>query len=268
MARVISIINQKGGVGKTATATSLAAALNELGHKTLLIDADKQCNSTDAYRAAIDNTATLYDVILERGKHTVNINDAIQGIKGREIVAADPNLSEAEVKYSTDISQIYRLKEALADLDQSWEFVVIDTNPDLNKLLTACILGCQDIIVPVTPDKYPIDGLVSLVNNLDMLKKTVSGVDARICGILITRCPKAKRILKEQIMTNIDAAAEQMNTRVFKTVITERETMKQAQAASMTVIDFARNSETAKEYMQLAEEYLGNLKETLRADNG
>lgn len=256
MARVISIINQKGGVGKTATSTSLAAALNELGHKTLLIDADKQCNSSDAYRAVIENSATLYDVILERGKHTVNINEAIQGNPGREIVAADPNLSEAEVKYSTDISQIYRLKDALKELDPKWEYVIVDTNPDLNKLLTACILASDDIIVPVTPDKYPIDGLVSLVKNLEMLKSTVSSVGARICGILITRCPKAKRILKEQIMENIDAAAEQMNTRVFKTVITERETMKQAQAASMTVIDFAKTSETSKEYIKLAEEYL------------
>lgn len=256
MARVISIINQKGGVGKTATATSLAAAMNELGHKTLLIDADKQCNSTDAYRAVIENAATLYDVILERGKHTVNINDAIQGKPGREIVAADPNLSEAEVKYSTDISQIYRLRDALKELDPKWEYVIVDTNPDLNKLLTACILASDDIIVPVTPDKYPIDGLVSLVKNLEMLKSTVSSVEAKICGILITRCPKAKRILKDQIMANIDAAAEQMNTRVFKTVITERETMKQAQASSMTVIDFARSSETSKEYIKLAEEYL------------
>ena len=256
MAYVIAIANQKGGVGKTASSTALAAAFNDLGHKTLLIDADKQGNASDAYNAVIEDTATLYDVILEREKHAVDINEAIQGKPGREIIAADPNLSEAEVKYSNDLSQIYRLRDALKNLDKKWEFVIIDTNPDLNKLLTACMIASDEIIIPITPDKYPIDGLVTLVKNINLLKQTVAGVNVKVGGILMTRVPKAHRILKDQILDNIDVAAEQLDTKVFKTIIHEKVSIGQAQAACMSVIDFDRKCETSLEYIQLAEEIL------------
>ena len=98
MPTVICVANQKGGIGKTTTATAVASILNEKGHPTLIIDSDLQCNTTDTYRASFEGVETLYDVLLD--DKPANINDVIQHTEMGDIVAADPLLREADSKLS------------------------------------------------------------------------------------------------------------------------------------------------------------------------
>lgn len=111
--KVITFVNQKGGVGKTTTATAIAYILNTLGQKTLLIDADEQCNSTDLYRADIDGVATLYDLILDDDPCTVD--EAIQHTEFGDIIAGDPGLNTEDRKLSENRDYL-RLKENSAVL--------------------------------------------------------------------------------------------------------------------------------------------------------
>ena len=112
---VICIANQKGGIGKTTTATALASILAEQGKKTLLIDADPQGNSTDTYRAISKDTATLYDVILDRDD-PLPIAEAIQHTEIGDIVASDPELKKADITLANDAAALYILREALEEL--------------------------------------------------------------------------------------------------------------------------------------------------------
>ena len=115
MAEVICIANQKGGIGKTTTATALASILASQGKKTLLIDADPQGNSTDTYRAISKDMATLYDVVLDRDD-PLPIAEAIQKTEIGDIVASDPELKKADITLANDAAALYILKEALEEL--------------------------------------------------------------------------------------------------------------------------------------------------------
>ena len=123
MPTVICVANQKGGIGKTTTATAVASILNEKGHPTLIIDSDLQCNTTDTYRASFEGVETLYDVLLD--DKPANINDVIQHTEMGDIVAADPLLREADSKLSTKGIAGYKvLKKALSKL-RGYEYVIM-----------------------------------------------------------------------------------------------------------------------------------------------
>ena len=157
MAKIISVANQKGGIGKTTTATSIATILSQKGHKTLLIDSDLQCNSTDTYRASFDGVATLYDILLE--ENPSDINEVIQHTEMGDIIAADPLLREADSKLSTKgISGYKILKNALATL-HDYDYVVIDTAPAINMVLRNVLTASNYFIIPMTADRYGYQGL-------------------------------------------------------------------------------------------------------------
>ena len=167
--QVICIANQKGGIGKTTTATALASILEANGHKTLLIDADPQGNSTDTYRAISKDTATLYDVVLDR-EDPLPIMDAIQHTEIGDIVASDPELKTADTSLPNDGDEYFILQEALEKLD-GYEYVVIDTAPADNKLLKNCLIASDKVVIPITADRYAIQGLSDLNKTLVKIKK-------------------------------------------------------------------------------------------------
>ena len=138
MATVYVIANQKGGIGKTTTATTLAGILNQKG-KTLLIDADPQGNSTSTYQAAIEDTATLYDVMVD--EDPVPLDEAVQHMENGDIVASDPLLAKAGKLLDGNVEGMYRLQDALEMLD-GYDYIVIDTAPSLDIVLYNCHGGC------------------------------------------------------------------------------------------------------------------------------
>ena len=131
MATVFVVANQKGGIGKSTTATNLAGILGKKA-KTLLIDADPQGNSTSTYEAKVEDVATLYDVMIDSDR--LPIAEAIQHTENGDIVASDPLLVKAEKMLDGDVEGFYRLKDALEGLED-YKYVVIDTAPSLNIIL-------------------------------------------------------------------------------------------------------------------------------------
>ena len=121
--KVIVIANQKGGIGKTTTATALASILAEKGFKSLLIDADQQGNSTDTYKAQVEGAATLYDVLLEENR--ISLKAAIQKTENGNIVASDPLLRKADEVLNNDVEGLYRLQDALEELE-GYDYVIVD----------------------------------------------------------------------------------------------------------------------------------------------
>lgn len=248
--KVYVVANQKGGIGKTTTATNLAGILNKTA-KTLLIDADPQCNSTSTYAAEVENVATLYDVIIDSEK--LPLEDAIQHTENGDIVASDPLLAKAEKLLDGDVEGFYRLKDAIDMLD-GYEYVVIDTAPSLNVILYNCLIAADEVIIPVTADEYAIQGI-------DQLKDTIMAVKRRqnrnlsIAGLLLVKYA-GRSNLERKVRDEIEEFAKEMGTILFNTPIRECVKTKEAQEAKKLLIDYAPKCNTCVDYVEFSKELI------------
>lgn len=252
MATIFCIANQKGGIGKTTTATALASILNASWHKTLLIDADPQGNSTDTYRAMSKDTATLFDVILDI-EDPLPIMDAIQHTEIGDIIASDPLLKEADTKFPSDGEEYFRLKDALENLS-GYEYVVIDTAPADNKLLKNCLVAADKVIIPITADRYAIQGLSDLNKTIATQKKR-NNPKLEIAGLLLVKYKKRQTLARE-VKTALENIADIMHTKVFQTSIRESTIAQKAQAARTTLINYDSKCSTSIDYINFVEELL------------
>lgn len=249
--KTIVIANQKGGVGKTTTATSLASILSRQGYKVLLIDADLQGNSTDTYRAKIDSTATLYDVILDEDR--ILINEAIQHTEVGDIIASDPLLRKADEVLNSDVEGLFRLQESLEQLKE-YDYTIVDTAPTVNSLLYNCLIAADNVIIPITADRYGLQGLSQLSETICKIQKR-QNPKLKIAGLLLVRY-NARTNISREVRENLIDIAKQMNTRLFDTTIRESTKMREAQALRKTLIDYAENSTTALDYKNFTKEVL------------
>ena len=248
MATVFVVANQKGGIGKSTTATNLAGILGQKA-KTLLIDADPQGNSTSTYNAKIEDVATLYDVIIDSDK--LPISEAIQHTENGDIVASDPLLVKAEKMLDGDLEGFYRLKDALDDLDE-YKYIVIDTAPSLNIILYNCLIAADKVIIPVTADSYAIQGIQQLYDTIMSVKKR-QNKDLSIAGLLLVRY-SGRSNLERETRESIEKTAKQMGTKLFKTVIRECVKTKEAQEYKKLLIDYAPKCNTCIDYIDFAKE--------------
>ncbi|WP_035767903.1 ParA family protein [Butyrivibrio sp. NC2002] len=248
MATVFVVANQKGGIGKSTTATNLAGILGQKA-KTLLIDADPQGNSTSTYNAKIEDVATLYDVIIDSDK--LPISEAIQHTENGDIVASDPLLVKAEKMLDGDLEGFYRLKDALDDLGE-YKYIVIDTAPSLNIILYNCLIAADKVIIPVTADSYAIQGIQQLYDTIMSVKKR-QNKDLSIAGLLLVRY-SGRSNLERETRENIEKTAKQMGTKLFKTVIRECVKTKEAQEYKKLLIDYAPKCNTCIDYIDFAKE--------------
>lgn len=247
---VFVVANQKGGIGKTTTATNLAGILGKK-KKTLLIDADPQCNSTHTYDAKVENVATLYDVIIDSEK--LPIVEAIQHTENGDIVASDPLLAKAEKLLDGDVEGFYRLKDALDELS-GYEYVVIDTAPSLNVILYNALIAADQVIIPVTADSYAMQGI-------DQLSETIMAVKRRqnreleIAGLLLVKYA-GRSNLEKTTREEIAEHAKAMGTKLFTTTIRECVKTKEAQEKKKLLIDYAPKCNTCVDYIEFSKELL------------
>lgn len=251
---VICVANQKGGIGKTTTATSVATILTEKGYRTLLIDADLQCNSTDTYRASFDGVATLYDILLD--DDPADINSVIQHTDMGDIIAADPLLREADTKLSTKgISGYKVLKNSLAKL-QNYDFVLIDTAPAINMVLRNALVASDYVIIPTTADRYGFQGLYGLHMSINDAREL--NPKLKISGILLVRFNERTRLARET-RAALDETAKNLGTSVYKTTIRECNKVKEAQTLQSTLLKYDKSCTAAKDYISFVDELLEDI---------
>ncbi len=252
MSKVFVVANQKGGIGKSTTATNLAGILGKSA-KTLLIDADPQGNSTSTYDAKIEDVPTLYDVIIDSDK--LPISEAIQHTENGDIVASDPLRVKAEKMLDGDLEGFYRLKDALEELE-GYEYVVIDTATSLNIILYNCLIAADKVIIPVTADSYAMQGIQQLYDTIMSVKRRQNR-ELAIAGLLLVRY-SGRSNLEREIRENIEKIAEQMGTKLFNTVIRECVKTKEAQESKKLLIDYAPKCNTCLDYIEFTDELLGD----------
>lgn len=246
--KTIAIINQKGGVGKSTTAFTLASGLKNKGYKTLCIDMDAQGNLS--YTAdANDDLLTIYDLLAE----DANINQAIQHTKNFDLIASSKALSGAD-GFITDIGKEYKLKEILESVKNNYDYIIIDTPPALGILTVNALTACDSVIIPAQADIYSLQGIEQLSKTIQPIKKYCND-KLKIDGILLTRySPRA--ILSREVAEIANDLAQNLNTKVFKSTIREAIAVKESQINKQSLFDYAPNSNVTNDYLNFVNEIL------------
>ena len=251
MGKIISVANQKGGVGKTTTTVTLCAILAKKGKKVLLIDADPQGNATSGLGVTKEIEVSLYDVLV--GEATAE--EAIQStnIKNLKVCPSNINLAGAEVELVSMMSREQRLKEKLDEVKDKFDFILIDCPPSLGLITLNSFTASDSILIPVQCEYYALEGLGQLLNTVNLVKKHLNkGLE--IEGALLTMYD-ARTNLSNQVVKEVK---KYFDEKVYKTVIPRNVRLSEAPSYGMPITLFDPHSKGAKSYEKFAKEFIKN----------
>lgn len=248
---IISITNQKGGVGKSTTAYALGTGLKQRGFKVLLIDFDAQGNITNTANTE-DDTNSIYDVMLKK----VKAAEAIQQTLQTDILIASRNLTSLNMELNGPGKE-FRLKEILEKLKSIYDFIIIDTPPALDVLTINALTASDNVIIPSQADIYSLQGIGQLYETIQAVKQYCNK-DLKISGILLTRF-NSRNILSRDMVELIKETAKQINTSLYNSVIRECISIKEAQASQQDIFNYAPKSNAAIDYNSFISEFLGSV---------
>ena len=246
--QIIAILNRKGGVGKTATVHALGAALMQRKKKVLFIDADGQSNLTLSLNAREDAKG-LSDVFHEK----CTIKEAIQKTEGGYIIPGNEELQTLDVTLVVEKKANY-LKQALKDLDNMFDYCIIDTPAALGMITINCLAAADKVIIPAQADIYSVQGLNRLLGTIQDLK-TLKGIDVNVSGVLLTRF-NPRTVISKQLSEDLEGLTRHYKTKVFKARIPECNAIREAAMMQEDIFSYAPGSKAAEEYMNFVNEFL------------
>lgn len=261
MARVISIANQKGGVGKTTTAINLAAALAASELKVLLVDSDPQGNSTTGLgvEKSPENN-TLYQVLLRE----VPIQDAIvpTTAEGLSILPTDQNLVAVNLDLVDADEREARLKTALDSVADEFQYVVIDCPPALDLLTLNALVASDSVLIPIQCEFFALEGISQLIDTVDRVKDSFNP-DLKIEGVLLTMYDDRTNLTR-QVEADL---REFFGREVFKTIIPRTVRLAEAPSFGKSILSYDPRSRGAEAYIQLAKEVLSHEQARVRQES-
>lgn len=249
--QIISVANQKGGVGKTTTACNLSAGLAVRGYKTLLVDLDQQRNATSSFELPKFDT-TLANVLVGEKSELRNISEAIYETHLENLDLVPASIRLALLEKQTSMREQYMLKDSLSNLS-GYDFVVIDCPPSLGATLTQALLASNYVIVPIAAEYYSLEGSGDLNETIHEAKR--ANQDLKVLGYLITRYDKRNNICKQAL----SKVQEMYQDIVFETIISVNVSLQTAPAYNKTIYEYAPKSSGAENYLFLTDEVLERL---------
>ena len=243
--RVIALINQKGGTGKTTTAINVGSALSRCGLKCLLVDIDPQGNlsQSSGYDELEDGDITTYEVL--KG---VSILSGIEE-GGYDVLPTDIRLSAAEIELGSNDEDKYLLKNALKRVEDRYDVVIIDSPPSFNILSLMALTAATEVIIPVQAMYLPLKGVAQLRETIELVKEQFNP-ELEIAGVLLTFFD-GRRNLDKDVLEALEQAFE---GKVFKTKISQSTKIAEAPSYGKDVIAYSPSSKGAKQYIALAKE--------------
>ena len=251
MGKIISVVNQKGGVGKTTTAVNLTAALTEAGKKVLLCDFDPQANATSGI--GVDKRKikkSVYDVIID----DVLTQDAVVQTKYGDVLPSSTDLAGAAVELLSVPEPNYRLRNALHTIQDQYDVIFIDCPPSLELLTINALAASDGILVPVQCEYYALEGLADLMTTLRLIKKRINPA-LEIFGVLLTMFD-GRTNFSTQVAQEV---RKHFPGKAFATVIPRNVRLAEAPSHGLPITVYDRSSRGAKAYQAITQEIIRKL---------
>ena len=250
MGRVISVANQKGGVGKTTTTINLGATLAYQGKKVLLIDSDAQGNSTSGLGISKgDITEDIYDVLINGAPISEVLVPSSR--ENMDVVPASIQLAGAEVELSNMDHRETRLKEAIEEVKDEYDYIFIDCPPSLGHLTINAFTASDSVLIPVQCEYYALEGLSQLLNTIRFVQKHFNN-ELKIEGVLLTMLDRRTNLGYEVV----EEVKKYFHEKVYDTIIPRNVRLSEAPSYGLSIIDYDKSSIGAQKYEELAKEVL------------
>jgi len=253
LSKVIAIVNQKGGVGKTTTAVNLSAALAQKGKRVLLIDEDPQGNATSGLGIDKNQEKSIYDVLI--GDTTIEETIIKTAIKNLYVCPSNINLAGAEVQLVNMASREIRMKEKMKTIQDDFNYIIIDCPPSLGLLTINALTAANSIIIPIQCEYYALEGVGQLMNTVNIIKQQLNK-DLYIEGVVLTM-NDARTNLSNQVISEVK---KYFVDNVYKTIIPRNVKLSEAPSYGMPISAYAGHSKGAKCYEKLANEVIKSKK--------
>jgi len=250
MAKIISVANQKGGVGKTTTAINLSACLAKLGKKILLIDLDPQANATSGLGI---NKKTLHSSIYNAIVGNMPISDVAVKTEYNDLDLApsNPDLTGAEVELTPMMARETKLKGKLEIIKELYDFVIIDCPPSLGLLTINSLTASDSVLIPIQCEYYALEGLSQLIHTIELVRKNLNK-DLQVEGILLTM-HSSRANLSNQV---IDEVKQYFKDKVYDTIIPRNIKLSEAPGFGKPIIYYESKSIGSTSYANFANEFL------------
>ncbi|ADQ05752.1 cobyrinic acid ac-diamide synthase [Caldicellulosiruptor owensensis OL] len=253
MARIVAIVNQKGGVGKTTTCVNLSAAISKKGKKVLAVDCDPQGNLTSGF--GIDKKSlsrTTYDVLIGScSAEEAIIKDKFENLS---VLPANVNLAGAEIELVSMIARELRLKDAIEKIKIEYDYIFIDCPPSLGLLTLNALVAADSVIIPIQCEYYALEGLSQLSNTISLVRKHLNK-RLEIDGVVLTMFDSRTNLSLEVV----EEVKRFFGQKVFLSVIPRNVRLSEAPSFGLPGIIYDPDSKGAKAYIELAEEYINRI---------
>lgn len=248
MTRIVSIVNQKGGTGKTTTAVNLSTALARLGKKVLIVDFDPQGNATSGIGIKLsENDHGIYEVLCDQKAPEDVIKKTY--VDNLDVMPATESLAGANIEFVNADNREFLLEKKINLIKDKYDYIFIDCPPSLGIITINGIVASRDILVPVQCEYYSLEGLGQLLNTVNMIWKNLQP-DLHVLGVVLTMHHSRLRLAREVV----NEVRKNFPYRVFKTFIPRNIRLAEAPSFGKSIVDYAASSSGAKAYNDLAKE--------------